>query len=392
MILCPLLAAVLIVAETPPTFDVYTGDCTTVTGPLVKLGFDWSAALGSVKPSSVAAGKLVSLRRAGAVLPPHPLGEHLVMAGGDRLAGTVSGLRDERLKMRVAGSELTVPLTQVSVIWFTAPEREEDAEMFLRRLAGQQRTRDLVLLRNGDRVEGTLNEIDAKGVRIDVQNKEVLVERAKIAAIALNSDLVQHMQPKGPYGHLVLADGTRLALASAQSDGKTLSGKTLFGAALPVPLEQVIALDMRQAAAVYLSDLKPKSYEHTPYLSVRWPYLNDLSVSGRPLRLAGSTYDKGLGLHSQSRLTYELAGAYRWFEASVGLDAHIGREGSVRVAVLVDGKPVTASEDGELTGRDPPRRIRVAVNGAQELTLVVEFGRRGDVGDHVNWVDARLLK
>ena len=36
--------------------------------------------------------------------------------------------------------------------------------------------------------------------------------------------------------------------------------------------------------------------------------------------------------------------------------------------------------------------VRVAVKGAKEATLVVEFGRGGDVGDHVNWADARLVK
>jgi hypothetical protein len=60
--------------------------------------------------------------------------------------------------------------------------------------------------------------------------------------------------------------------------------------------------------------------------------------------------------------------------------------------VLVDGKPVDVGWDRELTARDPALSVSVPLAGARELTLVVEFGRRLDVGDHVNWAEARLVK
>lgn len=393
MILWPLLAVLCVVAETPSTFDLHTADGTTLTGPLLKLQADWSVSLGGPKPVQLSGAKIVSLRRTNLPMPPHPVGEHAMFSGGGRVAGTLVGLRAERLRFRAGfGQELTVPLSLATLIWLAAPEREDDPEMLIRWLAEQRRTRDVVLLRNGDTVEGTLNEIDDKEVRVEVRGKDVRIERGKVAALALNSELTQRLRPKGAYSRLVLADGSRLGLASAASDGKTLTGKTLFGAAVSVPLEQAVALDVYQGPAVYLSDLKPKQYEHTPYLGVRWPFVNDASIAGRPLRLAGSTFDKGIGLHSESKLTYELSGGYRWFTARVGLDELTGREGSARVRVLVDGKPADLGEDRELTGRDPPRNVRVPVAGAKELTLVVEFGRRGDIGDHVNWADARLLK
>ena len=62
-------------------------------------------------------------------------------------------------------------------------------------------------------------------------------------------------------------------------------------------------------------------------------------MAGYDLRLAGSTYDKGIGLHSESRLTYALNRNYQWFESLVGLDDQTGRRGSVLIEVLVDGKP-----------------------------------------------------
>jgi hypothetical protein len=173
---------------------------------------------------------------------------------------------------------------------------------------------------------------------------------------------------------------------------RALVGKTLFGTPVEAPLERVAALDLRQGEAVYLSDLEPKAYEHTPFLGASWPYARDGSVAGREIRLAGGTYDKGLGMHSESRLSYDLGGAYRRFEADVGLDERTGKRGRVRVEVLVDGKARPLGKGGELTAADGVLRVRLDVRGARELTLVVRFGRFGDVQAHVNWGDARLIR
>jgi hypothetical protein len=154
----------------------------------------------------------------------------------------------------------------------------------------------------------------------------------------------------------------------------------------------VAALDLRGGRAVYLSDLIPSKYEFRPYLDERWPWSADASATGGDLRLGGSTYDKGLGLHSHSRLTYRLGGAYRHFEAVVGLDDSDGRRGSVRVRVLADGKPLDVGLKGELTRAGGPLAVRVPVADVKELTLEVEFGEGGPVQDVVNWGDARLIK
>jgi hypothetical protein len=234
--------------------------------------------------------------------------------------------------------------------------------------------------------------MDEKNVRLEIDKRTIDVRPDRIAAIALNTELASRRQPKVPYARLVLANGGRLCLASASSDGKKLTGKTLLGAAIQVKLEDVVTLTIHQGRAVYLSDLKPSKVEQTPYLDVAAPPVRDGSVKGHDLRLAGGTYDKGLGMHSACRMTYDLAGAYKRFEAVVGLDDATGREGIARVQILVDGKPQKLGLEDELTHRRGPRTVRVDVTKAKQLTLVVEFAARGDVQADVNWVDARLIK
>ena len=160
--------------------------------------------------------------------------------------------------------------------------------------------------------------------------KDISIDSLRVVAIAMNTDLARTLKPKGTFGRLVLANGGRLSLMSAEADDQVLTGKTLFGADVKIAIDQIVSLDMREAKAVYLSDLKSIKYEHTPFLGVRWNYEADRSVAGREMRLGGNAYDKGIGMHSESRLVYPLAGQYRRFETTVGLDDRTGQGGSVR--------------------------------------------------------------
>ena len=378
------------------SFILRTAAGTIGSGPLLKLGPEWAVSLGGAKPVQASGADVVSLRRAGVPLPPWPAEPHLQFANGDRLAGTAIDLKGERLLFRAAlgkGVDLAVPLTAISVLWSTMPEGASDREALLRPYRASRRTRDVVLLRNGDVVEGTLASLDAEALVLrGADKKEIRVERNKMAAVILSNDLVRTLRPRGPYGRLVLANGGRISLASAEADSRLLAGKSLFGGALQIPIDQIDALDLYQARAVYLSDLKPRRYEHTPYLGISWPYQLDRSVAGNPLRLHGSFFDKGLGLHSKAELSFDLGGAYQWFEATVGLDEATGQGGSAGIAVLVDGKPQDVGGAQDVTAKDPSRELRIPVKGARELTLIVTFGRHGDVQDHVDWADARLVK
>jgi hypothetical protein len=366
-----------------------------ITGRLLSLEDGWRVRLAGPQEIQTEAGDLLSLRRSDRPLPPYPARNVVLFANGDQVPASRIRLVEERFRIAPqigADQDLRVSQSMVSVIWFTAPDGARHPDQLRRALAIEQRERDQVLLRNGDLLEGTLTGMDAKAVRLEVEKREVEVKPDKIAAVALNTELLSRRRPKRPYARLVLANGCRLSLVSATSDGKVLSGKTVFGADVQIPIEEVLALTILQGRADYLSDLKPSKVELTPFLDVAMPLASDASVRGRNLRLAGSTYDKGLGVHSACRLTYDLAGGYQRFEALVGLDEETGRGGSVRIQVLVDGKPQNIAPDRDWTAREGALAVRVDLKGAKQLTLAVEFGERGDVQDDVDWVNARLVK
>jgi hypothetical protein len=393
-----MLLCLLLIAAEPrvPQFTLHTAAGKDVRGPLQTLKDDWSVRIGTTEPVDVPGADLLSVRQAGVALPPVPDGLHVILANGDRIPVQAPRLVDERLHFTYpdleGGRDVSVPLAAVSVLWRVAPDRADDAVALRHRLATETRTRDIVLLRNGDVLAGVLNALNGDEVVLEVEKRSVKAPFNQVAAVALSTELAEKLQPKGVWGRFVGTSGARLSLTSVTcGDGGPLEGRTVFGARLRVPLDRVAALDLEGGRGVYLSDLKPSQYEYLPYLDERWTLTRDVNAAGHDLRLGGSTYTRGIGLHSHSRVSYRLDGGYRRFECLVGLDDSDGAEGSVHIRVLADGKELD-SAGRNLKPADGAVPISVSVEGVKELTLVVEFGRGGNVQDVVNWVDARLVR
>jgi hypothetical protein len=383
-----------------PLFVARTAAGKELRGPLHKLTADWSIEIGKGVRHKITGTDLLSLRRDGVVLPPLPRDEQVILANGDRVPAVDLRLDDEKLHFRhkdLSDGEVSLPLSAVALIWRTAPDGIVGAEQFRRGLTLAKRTSDSVLLRNGDRLEGTLNALGNGAVEMEVAKKSTSARWGQVAAVALSSELAEGGRPKGVQARLVLAEGSnspggRITLVSATSDGDLLRGKTTFGALVRIPVEKILALEISGGNVVPLSSLKPSKYVYRPYLDENWSWWTDANVRGRDMRLVGSTYDRGIGMHSPSSLTYALDGNYRRFEATVGLDDRDGVKGRARVRVLRDGKPVDLGHEAVLTRAGGALDVRIDVEGAKALTLEVEPADEAHVQGVVNWVNALLVK
>lgn len=138
-------------------------------------------------------------------------------------------------------------------------------------------------------------------------------------------------------------------------------------------------------ADVFLSALPPEATVQT----TGWLRF-DRNQAGHPLRIGTHAYERGIGTHALSRLTYRLDGAYRSFAADVGIDAATGKRGSAVFTVEVDG--VAKFTSPLVQGGAPALPIEVDVSGARTLTLVVTPGSDGDIGDWADWAQARLIR
>jgi hypothetical protein len=319
----------------------------------------------------------------------------LFLTSGDRILlepGAPFRLEDERLFFRSwDGAQISVPLAYVSYLCRRLPKNIDDPALFLARLAKAKRPRDILYLTGGDSIEGTLVTPapgPKYGMRLDDRKVDTALDA--IAILAINTELAARPKAKGIVAHLVTKKGARLHLTSLrlEPDARVLKGTTLFKAPVKVPLEELAALTLYKSSTVHLSDLTPTRYQFTPFTGISWPLAQDATVAGKQLSVGGDFYDKGLGMHSQSQVTYSLGGKYRWFEALVGLDSDNGIFGQARVSIVLDGSAVLAHK--ELSGRTPMLRVRVDVRNVREMTLIAEFGDLGATRGHLNWANARL--
>ncbi|SDH86323.1 alpha-galactosidase [Actinokineospora alba] len=123
------------------------------------------------------------------------------------------------------------------------------------------------------------------------------------------------------------------------------------------------------------------------------PVERDMSNGENPLRdgtvltLAGARYTKGLGVHAASSVVVPLAGRCHGFDATVGLDAEVGTNGSVTFEVLADGVSVHTSP--VLRGGQTAN-VAIGLNRPAALTLKVNATADGNAYDHADWAGARL--
>ena len=104
------------------------------------------------------------------------------------------------------------------------------------------------------------------------------------------------------------------------------------------------------------------------------------SVMNTPLKLGDTSYQHGLGTHSESRIVVRLRRPAKLFGAQAGVDNNYdtqGKRGSVVFLVEVAGKEVFRS--GVRRGSDKPLPVRVDLHGATEFVLAGP-GRRGWAG------------
>jgi chitodextrinase len=143
-------------------------------------------------------------------------------------------------------------------------------------------------------------------------------------------------------------------------------------------------------ASAYISDL---SWVGTP--TNGWgPAEKDMSNGesaagdGQTITLNGVTYAKGLGVHANSQVTYNLGGNYSSFISDIGVDDEVGSAGSVVFQVWADG--VKIYDSGLMTGSSATKTVNVDVTGVNQLQLVVTDGGDNNNSDHADWAGARL--
>ena len=188
---------------------------------------------------------------------------------------------------------------------------------------------------------------------------------------------------------VALADGSSVSGKLTALAGGKLSLDLAPKVSVELPWADVTSVAVKSDRLVFLSDARPVESRQRPIVTLGRPWQADKNVTGGPLRIAGRSFDKGIGVQSRSELAFAQPGAFDVLAASIGVDDSASGRGDCEFVVLGDGKELFR---GRKRGGEEAEEIRVSTAGVKLLTLVVEPGADLDLSDHADWGDARLLR
>ena len=117
--------------------------------------------------------------------------------------------------------------------------------------------------------------------------------------------------------------------------------------------------------------------------------MKNKSLDGKTLTIAGQTFERGFGSHSESSLTILLEGKATLFTAQVGIDDEVkGQKPAAEFIVIGDGKKLWSS--GIMHLGDAAKSCSVDITGTKKLELLVTDGGNGNYYDHVDWANAKF--
>jgi len=382
-----------------PLFIVETTGGTAKIGQIDTLSDRFAVVLNQ-PAARVAEGEFVALHRADVPRPPRPSGSTLELANGDSYVLEANLGGDEataKFTVKLTGTgdsaALSVPLASLRAVWFgdaaTPSQRNFD-------WLDTSKKQDALLLRNGDVIPGVLAQFADTGAVQFIRKGDAQPTRyAPTALAALVLDCTVPKPPKATTARLVLLNGTRLTAKNVSIANGLVQGVGKLGMKFTLPLAQLHSVDVDQGNSVDLTTLKPKAVTYEPYGGIEWPMqLNRSNKLGALLlktSLGEEQFDRGFGLHSQTTLTYVLDGKYQRFEGLIGLNAHTGTQGHAELSILVDGKEYAWSKTLAFDISTGVQAISVPLLNAKELSLIVGYGKRGDVQDDVDLVQPRLI-
>ncbi len=346
---------------------------------------------GNVPAVSIPAGEVLSVQFD--AKPAEPKGDVVIPSSGERFhviadaagADVVPGTLVCRGAGSLAGAN-KIPFADLRAWFPTAGPGEKSVSEVL----SLENERDIVFLASGDRITGVVESVNPAEARITAKLGAVGVKRDAIKSVAFSKTLKPWREPVRLLAEARLVDGSIvIGEVTGPKDGiwtlKSVSGPQWTAAA-----DQMLELRFRGGKLLWLSDLTPVKAETTPFFNRAWPWRKDLSVWGNPLKAGGVTYERGIGTHSRTELTYDLAAQFATFLVELAIDDETKGAGSAVVSVTADGRALLAPTT--VSGGEKPRRIKLDVTGVRQITLLVDFGKDQDSGDHLDWLAARVIR
>jgi hypothetical protein len=284
-----------------------------------------------------------------------------------------------------------LPMNLLTAVRMNVGQAPDTESAFDQALADRSAAEDTLLIAIDGRVQtlrGTVESLGPEGGSFRWRQRSIPIPPDRAVGVVFAAG--PSGPPAAPPAVCRLHDGSTWTGQLTAGDRDTIRLKLTTGHLVTLPVDTLREICFNSDRILYLSDLQPADYRFEPQGVTRWPWRADRSTANRPLRIAGRSFIRGVGMHAPATLTYELDGTYTRMAAVIGIDDGPRPRGHVVFRVIADGRECFNS--GPVTGLDPPRTILVDVGHARRLQLVVDLGDNLDIGDHADWCNLRVIR
>lgn len=198
----------------------------------------------------------------------------------------------------------------------------------------------------------------------------------------------------------------QLVAASVTFDGAEFRIQAAWGQTLQLAADQLRSLDFSRGRIRYLADMEVLKEEflgldpagslfaglidETTARLMYGPRRNTSLDPRLPIRLRGRRYERGLCIHSRTRLTWALDRQFTSLEATIGIDDEVAFNQVSRVSLTVTGDDAVLLEKVLVTS-DDPEPLKLSLDGVSTLTILVDYADGDSSCDWLDLADARLI-
>lgn len=312
------------------------------------------------------------------------------LANNGSARGELKSIADETLTLHLPLiSDVTIALSHVRAVW----DKKADFDTINR--TNEPDNLDTLYLRDKNdpntirSVSGKISGLDDTSLTFMFRGAERSITRDRVVGLVFKHTSRPAPPTPGMY-HVLEVQGGQVLPCQVKSIGDHISFQLIGGGQATPPRDVVRALRIENGRRIDLTRTAPSAEEAIPYFGLKLPHKVNTDFSGKPIVLFDEkTYERGLAVHSKSRLHYKLKPNCERFLARFGLLNPGGKLGDVTARVLGDGKVLW--EQNNITAASGVVEIDVPLKGVERLILEVDFGQGQNVGDRAAWVEPRLI-
>lgn len=290
-----------------------------------------------------------------------------------------------KLKLRRQGV-LTVPVRDLGVLRLRPPSAQVDAQWS--GYVKQSHTADQLVIRRGtdtlDAVGGAVKTIREQSVQFELDGSPVDAPFNRLEGIVFaghdNKPAAGKLRIKDVYGAIWNANAL-----TAGADDKTLTVTTAGGLQHEVRIDLIQSIELT-SGILFLADVEPLEQTYQPFIVTPKSVSADSVTAWMGPRVQGN---HTLVVPSRSTISYRIEPGFSRFAAEVQIDPSVTLGGQCELRIQLNGAVVW---EQTLKIGEPPQKIELPVPDASRLTLEVDYGDDGDIGDIVHIREPRFLK